>query len=236
MYPSDVSDARALWVNPAALGRKHEASVHADLTVGDPGEDARLRQITFGFNSRGLSFGYQRDMFDGGVHGHTYRVGLGAGRHGLSAGLAMALYRGDTKGSGWDFGIGYVPSPTVAIGAVVRNVRQPVVRGIRQDATLVPTITLRPFGPVVALSAQGRITSDSVLGYAVGARFQAGGRVPLGLLVRLDADHAFHRAALVFGISVGRRDLFGTTASIPSGINRVDATNVYGVVARTWER
>lgn len=223
-------------MNPAGLGRKHEASIHLDLTVGDPGEDAHLRQLTFGFNSRGLSFGYQRDMFDDGVLGHTYRLGLGAGRGGLSAGLVVAVYRGDTKGSGWDFGVVYEPIRMVALGAVLRNVRQPVVRGIRQDATLVPTITLKPFGPVVALSAEGRITSDSVLGYAIGGRFQVGGRVPLGLLVRLDADHAFHQAALVFGISIGSREIFGTAASIPSDIDRVDAANFYGVVTRTSER
>src|SRR2546430_15076346 len=30
--PTDVSDARALWVNPAGLGHFPEASVHLDLT------------------------------------------------------------------------------------------------------------------------------------------------------------------------------------------------------------
>lgn len=175
-------------------------------------------------------------MFDGGVRGHTYRVGLGAGRNGLAAGLAVALYRGDTKGTGWDFGVVYEPSPKVALGAVLGNVRQPVVRGVRQGATLVPSLTLKPFGPVVALSAEGRINRDSVLGYSAGARFQAPGRVPLGLLVRLDADHALHRAALVFGVSVGGRGLVGAAASIPSGVSRVDAANLYGVIARTAER
>jgi hypothetical protein len=233
VFPSDIGDARALWVNPAGLGREREASLHVDLTVGDPGADARLRQLTAGFNSRGLSFGYQRDVFDGGVRGHTYRVGLGAGRGGLAAGLAAALYRGDTKGTGWDFGVVYEPGSKLALGGVVRNVRQPVVRGVRQDATFVPNLTLKPLGRLVALSAEGRITADSVLGYAVGARFQVGGRAPLGLLVRLDADHSFRRAALVFGVSLGGRELFGTAASLPSGTTGVDAANLYGVIART---
>jgi hypothetical protein len=211
------------------------ASLHVDFTVGDPGGDARLRQLTLGFNSRGLSFGYQRDVFDGDVGGHTYRLGLGAGRGTLSAGLAAAVYRGNTKGWGWDFGVVYQPASILAFGAVVRNVRQPVVRGVLQVATFVPSITLKPFGPAVAFSAEGRVTADSVLGYAVGARLQAG-RVPLGLLVRLDTDHAFHRAALVFGVSVGRRELFGTAASIPAGAGRVDPANFYGIIARTAER
>jgi hypothetical protein len=207
-----------------------------DVTVGQPSSDARLRQLTFGFNSRGLSFGYQRDMFDGGVHGHTYRLGLGAGRGGLAAGLAGAVYRGDTKGSGWDFGVVYEPAASVALSAVVRNVRQPVVRGVPQIATIVPSVTLKPFGPSVALSAAGRVTVDSVLGYSVGGRFRLGGHVPLGLFARLDTDRAFHRAALVLGLSVGGRDVFGAAASIPAGASRVDPANFYGLLTRTAER
>jgi hypothetical protein len=77
---------------------------------------------------------------------------------------------------------------------------------------------------------------DSVLGYAVGARFRSGGHLPLGLLVRLDTDHAFRRAALVFGLSVGGRDVFGAAASIPASASRVDPANFYGLLTRTAER
>jgi hypothetical protein len=236
LSPSDVTDARALWVNPAGLGRGQEASLHVDFTVGDPGGDTQLRQLTLGFNSRGLSFAYQRDMFDAGVRGHTYRLGLGKGRGALAAGLAATLYRGNTGGLGWDFGVVYQPAARVALAAVVRNVRQPVVRGVRQVATVVPNITLKPFGPALALSAEGRITRDSVLGYAVAARFRSGGRLPLGFLVRLDTEHAFRRTALVIGISVGGREMFGTAASIPAGTSSVDPANFYGVISRTAER
>src|SRR5205085_1354067 len=96
LYPSDVTDARALWVNPAGSGRFEEASLHLDLTVGEPGAAGRLRQLTLGLSSRGLSFGYQRDVFDAGARGHTYRIGYAVGRAGLAAGFATALYRGGT--------------------------------------------------------------------------------------------------------------------------------------------
>src|SRR5205807_2095321 len=69
LYPSDVTDARAVWVNPAGSGRFEEASLNLDLTVGDPGAAGRLRQLTLGLSSRGLSFGYQRDVFDPGGRG-----------------------------------------------------------------------------------------------------------------------------------------------------------------------
>ena len=91
LYPTDVMDTRALWVNPAGLPRIMEASVHLDLTVGDPGAGGRLRQMTAGLTSRGFSFGYQRDVFDGGVRSHTYRFGFAAGKRRLSAGAATSL-------------------------------------------------------------------------------------------------------------------------------------------------
>ena len=206
------------------------------MTFEDPGSDVRLSQLTLGFNSRGLSFGYQRDMFDGGVTGHTYRLGLGAGRGGLAAGLAASIYRGDTKGSGWDFGVVYEPVSQVALAGVVMNVKQPVVRGELQPATFVPSIAFKPFGPVVTLSSEGRFTSDSVVGYALDGRFTTGGRRAVAFTVRLDADRSFRRTAWVLGLSIGGRGRVGTAASIPRDINRVDEANLYGLVSRTGAR
>ncbi len=83
LFPTDVSDARAIWVNPAGLGMQREASIYAEVAVGDPGSKGRLRQINAGFNSRGLSFGYQRDLLDNGGRANTYRFGLAGGSGGL---------------------------------------------------------------------------------------------------------------------------------------------------------
>ena len=87
LFPTDVTDARALWVNPAGLGAFPEASINLDVTVGDPGSSGKLRQLTFAFNSRGLSAGYQRDIYSDGQHGHTYKLGLATGQGGFEAGL-----------------------------------------------------------------------------------------------------------------------------------------------------
>src|SRR2546430_14453359 len=62
--------------------------------VAEPGAAGRLRQLTLGLSSRGLSFGYQRDVFDAGGRGHTYRIGYAAGRAGLAAGVAAPPYPG----------------------------------------------------------------------------------------------------------------------------------------------
>ena len=228
LSPTDVSDARAVWVNPAGLGRAPAASLYADLTVGDPG---RLRQLTFGVSSRGFSFGYQRDIFDAGVRGTTYRAGLGAGHAGLAAGVAAALYRGNAKATGWDCVVTYEHGP-LAVGAVVANIGQPVVRGARQVITFLPGVTLRPFGDAAAFSASGSITAESVLGYAFGARFQTGGRAPVGLLARLDTDRLLRRTAFAFGLSIGGRDAVGVVASTPGDASRVDTWDLYGISTR----
>jgi hypothetical protein len=105
LFPTDVSDARAIWVNPAGLGVTRDASIYAEVGVGEPGASGRLRQINAGFNSRGLSLGYQRDFLDDGVKGTTLRLGLGGGAGGLAVGFDIARYSGSgANATGWDIG------------------------------------------------------------------------------------------------------------------------------------
>ena len=239
LYPSDVTDARAVWVNPAGPGRFEEASLHLDLTVGDPGAAGRLRQLTLGMSSRGLSFGYQRDVFDAGARGHTYRIGYAAGRAGLSAGVAAALYRGGgASTSGWDLGILYDWRASLSVGGVIENVGRPTVRGETLPVTYLPSATVRLLDGRAALSADGRFTAASALGYAFGLRATLGvaTRVPVGLLARLDTDGRLARAGLVFGVSFGSQDVAGLVATAPGDAGRIDGLNLYGVSTRRFAR
>ncbi|MBI1966949.1 MAG: hypothetical protein HYS40_03070 [Gemmatimonadetes bacterium] len=210
-----------------------EASVHFDLTVGEPGARGRLQQLTAGFNSRGLSFGYQRDIFDGDTTGHTYRLGLAGASGGLALGFAAAYYRGATKAAGWDIGAVYTVGPRLTVGGVLANIGQPVVRGLHQRAALLAGATLTPFGPSAAFSATGRATSEDVVGYVFTARWTWGWRRPVGLLARLDTDGRLRRGAFAFGLSVGGRDVVGAVATTPGDLSGVDAASLYGVAART---
>ena len=236
LHPTDVSDARALWVNPAGLGHFPEASVHLDLTVGDPGAKGQLRQLTLGLNSRGLSLGYQRDLFSSGRRGHTYKLGYAAGRGGLAAGFATALYRGGTSGTGWDVGILYDWTPALSIGGVIQNIGQPVVRDSTLRLTYVPSATLQLAGRRVVLSALSRLTSDGVAGYGFGVRgtLRAGTSLPIGLLARLDTDRSLHRGGFAFGFSLGAADMAGLVATTPADVNGIDALSLYGVSTRRF--
>src|SRR5207237_708949 len=198
--------------------------VNLGLTVGAPGPAGLLRQLTLGLSARGLSFGYQRDVFDPGGRGHTYRIGYAAGRAGLAVGFATALYRGGTSSSGWDLGILYDWRPSLSLGGVIENVGRPSVRGTTLPVTYVPSATLRLFEARAAVSADGRFTSGSVLGYAFGLRASLGAttRAPVGLLARLNTDGALRRAGLAFGVSLGSQDLAGLVAAAPGGRQRGD--------------
>jgi len=236
LHPTDVRDSRALWVNPAGLGVLREASVYADFAVQDPGTGrGRLRQVSAGFNSRGLAFAYQRDMFDGGRRGHTYRVGLAGGSKNLSGGAAVALYRGDTKGTGWDFGALYTfeGGAALTVGGVIANIGEPVVRSLPQRITYIPGATWRPLGPAAAVSLHARITPDSVLGYAFGLSWQgSGGRFPIGILARLDTDGGLRRGAFAIGVSIGGPDRVGMVVSTPGDVSGVDAASLWALSSR----
>lgn len=234
LHPTDVTDARAVWVNPAGLGRLEQASLHADLTVGDPGAAGRLRQLTLGFSSRGFSFGYQRDIFAGGRRGHTYRLGAASGYDRLAAGVAAALYRGGTSATGWDVGALYAAAPTFIIGAVVENLGQPTVRGSTLPVTYVPGATVQLLDARAAVSLHGRLTSAGVAHYALGAGAGFGGatRLPIHVLARVDTDRSLKRTGFAFGLSIGAQDLGGVVATTPGDVGRVDALSLYGVSTR----
>jgi len=236
LFPTDVSDARALWVNAAGLAAFPAASVHLDLTVGDPGASGKLRQLTFGLNSRGLSLGYQRDLFSDHQRGHTYRVGYAAGRAGLAAGFAAALYRGGTSSTGWDVGVVYDWVPALSVGGAIQNIGRPVVRDSTLRITYVPSATLRLAGRRVVVSALSRVTTDGVAGYALGlgGTLRAETSFPIGLLARLDTDRSLRRTGLAFGFSLGGEDAAGLIATAPGDAHGIDALSVHGVSTRRF--
>ena len=236
LFPTNVQDARAIWVNPARLGVQREASIYAEAAIGNPGTKGQLRQLNVGFNSRGLSFAYQRDILDNGVRGSTYRLGLAGGAAGLAAGFDIARYEGGgTHATGWDIGTSYVALPSVTIALVAANLGQPIVRSFRQVLTFVPGVTWQPAPiPALGVSAAARITTDSVASYAFGAayRFATGSRFPIELIARLDTDHALRRGAFAFGLSIGGRDRGGLVATTPGDVSSVDGLSLYGLSAR----
>lgn len=233
LVATDVGDVRALWVNPAGLAARPVAAVLLDLSVQRPGASGRLAQVTAGFNARGLAFGYQRDNFTNGIHGHTYRFGLGGGYQKLAAGVALALYRGATGGTGWDFGVRYDWRPQLTVGGAVRDVGKPTVRGVPLETTFVPAITARPLGDWLALSAQAEATSSVIRGYAIEGRVAFPASRRIAMLARLDTDRDLHRQVLVFGLTLGASNTVGLVGSFTGGDSQQNVLSSFGVATRT---
>ena len=236
LVPTDVTDARALWVNPAGPAVHREASVMLDLTVLQPGARGRLGQVTAGITSHGLSVGYQRDNFPNGLDGHTYRLGLAGASGGFAAGVALAFYRGSTGGTGWDLGVRYDWKPHLTLGGVIENIGRPTVRGVSREVTMVPAVTVRPLAGLLALSAQGAFTSAATRGYAFQASAQLPSRHGLAFVGRVDMDRSWRGSALTFGLSLGRNDRVGVVGSTPGDFSRIDTASLYGVSSRTAGR
>jgi hypothetical protein len=237
LFPTDVRDARAIWVNPAGLGVTRDASIYAEVGIGEPGASGRLRQINAGFNSRGLSLGYQRDLLDDGVKGTTLRLGLGGGAGGLAVGFDIARYSGNgANATGWDIGASYVALSQLTVGLVAANIGQPVVRGLKQRFTYIPGLTWHP-GPLpdLALSTYARITPDSVESYAFGLAWRTnspGSRWPIEVIARMDTDNGFRRGAFALGLSIGGENRVGAVASAPGDASQIDYSSVYGLMTR----
>ncbi|HUL49168.1 MAG TPA: hypothetical protein VLT79_04040 [Gemmatimonadales bacterium] len=229
--PSDVSDARAIWVNPAGLGARPTASIYIDLVSSDPGEGGRLSQISGAIEARGFGFGYQRDMFDTGTRGDTYRVTLGAGSHSLAAGMGASLYRGGAKATAWDVGVVY-DTKVVNIAGTVRNIGQPVVRGVALRATAIPAITVHTARNALELSAAGRFTTDSALGYTAGLRLTVSRPIGWSLLTRIELDRTLHRSAVTLGFAIGASDAVGVAVSGPRAATPFTAGDLFLISTR----
>ena len=232
LMPSDVQDARALWVNPAGLGVQSQASIYFDLTASDPGAQAQLRQYNLGFNARGLSFGYQRDQFSGGDRGSTYRIGVGVGEGRLALGGAAALYRGDTRGTGWDLGASYKAAASLVVAGVIDNLGEPRVRGLVQRVRYTASATWRLL-PGLAVAGLAAADPGGMRAYGLAAHAAFNSSLPVALVARLDTDQKLRRSQFALGVSIGGLNQLGLVATAPGDLSSVNDLTLVGVATRT---
>ena len=139
MLTTDAADARALWVQPAGLARKREASVAGMFTANRYPGGMKVGQYGATLASGVLAFGWQHDRFSDTVKMNTFVVGLAGGTPLVSVGLDRRFYSGtNTKDGSWDLGGRYQASPNIEMSVVWRDIGSPVVVGDTVFATLVP--------------------------------------------------------------------------------------------------
>lgn len=238
LFVGAVDDARALWVNPGGLHVVTEASVMAEITAERPldGGSPRLSQLAVGFNSRGISFGYQRDRLrddpvtvaDEGRAADAFRFGAGFWLPRGGAGIAVTFHRTGISDRGSqrsvDVGARYALLPTLAAGAVVRNLGRPVLAYTAQPEPVLGVLGLswlawpsRALVLAEASVAERVDTSGVDTGYRAGAHLVIGGPLRLGAVTALELGGNFKIDRWTVGLVIGGADrIVGLVSGIPT--------------------
>lgn len=252
MFAAATDDARALWINPAGLAAFLEASVLGEIVVERPLEGAiRLSQLSAGFNSRGVSFGYRRDRLVTGT-AQEVRFGVARGIRVASVGMALSFHTGAALATqrGLDIGLRLGPFPELQLAGIVRDIGRPfvltpdtvqarVVGGTKLPVTGVVAASWTPLTGRVQLSAESRFRERlGAEGYDVshkaGLRLATRGRLPLGVVAAFDLGSNFKIDRWTLGLAVGSRDsgtLLTSAVRTASG-PRLESFSVTGVSSR----
>lgn len=239
---ASVDDARASWVNPAGLARVLEASVMAEVVLDrPPAGDPRLAQYTLGMNSRGISFAFARDRGGEapGISIFRFGWGLPLGRSG-SLGWAVSLYRGGARGEGVDLGVRYGLGRAIELGAVVRNLSEPVVRDTVLPLTAAGGVAWSPLWQRVELAAEAhavRLEEQDryQVRYRAGLRLATEGRTPLRLVCSVEFDASLQPRRWTAGLVVGAQDrigLLGSASPEAGALGRLDRLSAFGLASR----
>lgn len=153
----DASDARALWVNPAGLARRDEASVGVDVAMKHSSLATRLSQYGVLLSSHHLAFGWSHNRLPLGTFGggnaagpprvtNVYAIGIGLGDSVFSAGAAKRWYRGDARSSAWNVGTRAALSPHFDVAVDWRDIGSPIVIDTMLEETVVPAVGITLLG------------------------------------------------------------------------------------------
>lgn len=239
---ASVDDVRASWLNPAGLARVPEASVMAEVVVDrPPAGDLRVAQYTLGMNSRGLSFSFARDRGEEGIGVNIFRFGLGLplGRT-ASLGWAVSLYRGATDEEAIDLGIRWGITRALELGAVVRNLSEPTVRGTVLPVTALLAATWSPLWQRLEFGAEAHAVKLPAEGvyqgrYRGGLRLATGGTMPLRLVLSVDLKRSLSVDRWTAGLVLGGHDqvgLLGTARPAAGQLGRLDRFSALGLSSR----
>jgi hypothetical protein len=125
---ADVIDGRAVWVNPAGLARRPEASFGVFASGEELSGNLRLAQYGLQVASRGIAFGWQHDDLRDGRRAGLYVLSAGLGDARLGVGGSRRWYRTSfNPGSSWDLGLHATALPFVDVAAVWRDIGSPTV-------------------------------------------------------------------------------------------------------------
>ena len=227
LLTTDAFDARALWVQPAGLAARAEASLSGLLTAATSGRRS-VTQYGLTLASRGIGVGWQHDRLPDGTSDNQWAVGLAGGTPRVTLGIARRWIRGaNANAAAFDAGVRYAARPTLQLSLAWRDIGSPVVRDTTVRATLVPGLALALFGARAQIGADWELVTR---GWGTSA-LRAGATVALplrlALSVRADFSGSLHARglslALTWNPAMARVTAF---ASRPAG-NGIDQAGVW---------
>ncbi len=213
LLTTDAFDGRAVWVQPAGLARRREASIAWSFTGESRDGITTLEQYGLTFASSGVALGWQRAELVDDTEISQWAVGYAGGGPRGSVGVVRRWVKGRRANDGvWDFGARYAPRPFLELSVVWRDVGTVVVQSSdtaasSPDTTYSPTLT--PAAALTLLNGRARIGAEAELLTSDwkrrGARAGAAIVLPfnLGLHVRttFDGDLAFRDLAVALSWS-----------------------------------
>lgn len=231
LLTTEVADARALWLNPAALARRLEASIGADVSADRFAGGVQLSQYGATISSRGAAVSWVHERYPGGQYVNAYAVGVGLGDERFSAGATRRWYRGLVNGAAWDVAARVAVGDVGQVSLVGRGLGSPRLGDSTYWATLVPGASVTVLGGAVQLGAEWEVAPH----HWASEEIRAGGTVSIGrglaLTMRADLAPNLRRHGLVLALTWGNSQArAGAFAGFSGGVNEVDTFGASGAL------
>ncbi len=231
LLTTEAADARALWVNPAGLARRLEASIGADLGADRFTTGTQLSHYGATVASRGLAVSWEHQRYPEGFSLNAYAVGAGLGDEVFSAGVARRWYRGAASGSAWDVGARAAMGANAQLSLVARGLGSPRLGDSTYWAALIPAGAVVLLGGAVHLGAEWEITPH---GWA-SREVRAGGSIALSrsmvLSMRADLAPDLRRRAIALALTWnGTQARVSAFGGFPGRMDAVDAFGASGAL------
>lgn len=227
LLTTDVFDNRAVWVNPAGLARRVEASLGADATIERQPGSTRLAQFGASLRSRNIAFAWIHDRYPGSSGANNFALGVGLGDEVLSLGATRLWYGGPGGDAAWDLAVRGRLTPLLDLSLVWRDAGSPTVRDTIYGASVIPAMAFHLLAGRIVAGVEGDLATDlhALREIRAGATCLVAAGVAISL--RGEFSPGFSRRGFAVAVTLSRARTRSTLlALLPAGANRVGTIGV----------